>query len=578
MTDEPSPPRHVRVPSRFAPAVCVGLVTACGDAAGGGDGTGGTEIGPATIVSTEPGDVSTAPSTSSATASDDTGGTDDDGESTGDVLPPTTPLAGGIGLVTVELNQGVGIHVVADGAPRSAETFAVPVIAGRPALVRADHVLATDFTPREIDAYLEIEHADGTVSNHLASRSIDGPADFASLDGGFTWRLDAEDTAGATGMRVSLRETGDEPVGSAMPSASIPADGFLELGAWQDPMVLEVMVVPLSCDGIPAVEVSDADLADLEAYLFNTYPVTALTVHVHDPVASPSCNEFDAAEYELPAVRQADDAAPWVYYGGLLPTDAGGYSISIEGGDQMDYRRTFANGTWRDYGLTFDLFAHELGHNHGRPHTFEDDGYPGENTGNCGTLDTWGWGVVSGLMPQSGYSNDQDIGIPWVDANAMLIPPTGSPCDGLPSANQGSFSDMMSYAYPYWVSAYTYRAVAERVRVVGAWSASTMHTSGLQEFDVVRATFDPDGRIRTTRSAGRLHGTSVVARCTGANGPIDLPARRSTAVHDLRMPDGSLRAWHYDSVEVEVPRARDVVRCEVTDGDGALGFAVTAGR
>lgn len=558
----------------LAALACSLLAPACGDPQDGDDGTSGVDDDSTGGGGSGPGSGATSVSSTASTSAEGDGtASSDAGDSTGDAPPLSTPLAGGIGLVTVEVNQGVGVTVVADGAPQAADGFAVPILAGRAALVRADHVVADDFTPRTIDGYLELEHSDGTVSNHVSTRTVDGAADFTVLDGGFTWRLSAEDTAAVTGMRVSLREQDDTAVGTAMPSASVPAEGFLDLGAWQDEMSLEVMVVPLSCDGIDAVEVSGADLDDFEAYLFDVYPVTSLTVTVHEPVFSPGCNEFDAAETELPALREADQAAPWVYYGGLLPTDVGGYSIAIEGGDQMDYRRTFANGTWRDYGLTFDLFAHELGHNHGRPHSFEDPDYPGDNDGNCGSIDTWGFGVVSGNMPQCGYSNDQDIGIPWVDPNAMLIAPTGTPCDGLPSANQGSFSDIMSYAYPYWVGAYTYRALAERVRIVGAWSRSGIDAP-VDDFDIVRASFDPEGRVRTTRGRGRLHGATAIARCHGADGVLALPARRSTAVHDQRQPDGSLRAWHYVTLEVELPRSRRVSRCEIDDRDGPLGFAV----
>lgn len=575
MTNVAPPRRPLRIHD-LVTAVILGLAPACADEGSSGDGTDDGGDGSSGVDATgTAGDASAASSSLTTTGHADSTATTDPGDSTGGAPPPSTPLAGGIGLATVEVNQGVGVTVIADGAPQTPDTFSVPVIAGRAALVRADHVLADDFTPRDIDGYLELEHADGSVTNHVATRSIDGPADYTVLDGGFTWRLGADDTAGVTGMRVSLREQGDTTVGTAMPNASVPVDEFLDLDAWQDEMTLEVTVVPLACDGIDAVEVSGADLDDFEAYLFDTYPVTTLIVNVHEPVFSPSCNEFDAAETELPAVRESDAAAPWVYYGGLLPTDVGGYSIAIEGGDQMDYRRTFANGTWRDYGLTFDLFAHELGHNHGRPHTFEDPDYPGENDGNCGTIDTWGWGVVTGNMPQCGYSNDQDIGIPWVDPNAMLIAPTGSPCDGLPSANQGSFSDIMSYAYPYWVSAYTYRAIAERVRIVGAWSRSGI-VEPEPEFEIVRATFDPEGRVRTTRGRGRLHGASVLARCNGPDGELALPARRSTAVHDQRLPDGSLRAWHYVALEVELPRSHRITRCEIDDHGGPLGFAIAS--
>lgn len=105
----------------------------------------------------------------------------------------------------------------------------------------------------------------------------------------------------------------------------------------------------------------------------------------------------------------------------------------------MDYRRTFALHDWREYGLTIDLFAHELGHNRDREHTFEDPDYPYETFDLCGARRHRGFGVRSSFMPQCGYSNDQDIGIPWIDPHERLLPPTMlDPCAWGPDGNLGN--------------------------------------------------------------------------------------------------------------------------------------------
>lgn len=489
--------------------------------------------------------------------------------STGDVVD--APLAAGVEITSVEVNQGVGIAVVAGGAPLAPDQFVAPVIGGRPALIRAGYALADGFAPRVIDAHLDLERVDSSVERHTISRTVDGPADMTTLDGTFAWHLDATAMGSVVGLRVSLQEQPGAPPGEGvLPGARVPAEGFAELGTWHDRMVLDLMVVPFSCQGMGPVDVSGEDLADMEAYLFNTYPLQELTLTVHAPVESATCDEFEVAEFDLPDLRAADMAPPHVYYGGLLPGEGGGYSISVEGGDQMDYRRTFANHTWRYYGLTFDLFAHELGHNHGREHTFEDPDYPGENAGFCGTIDTWGHGLRPGMMPQCGYSNDQEIGIPWLDAHAMLVPPTNlDPCDGLPDANRGSYSDFMSYAYPYWISAYTYRAIAERVRLISAWDQGAPPTSG---GTILRALVSPEGELRWTRSRGALSVRSSAgeARCVGPDGAlVRLPVRRGAAIHDQALAQGRLRAWRYTTLEVPLPEGVDPARCEI-EVDGAL--------
>lgn len=532
----------------------------------------------------EPGETETESSSSGAGLTDSPGTTS--GASTGgptatSEAPPTTgaastgaastggpadePLAAGIEVTAVEVNQGVGIAVVAGGVPLDADQFVAPVIGGRPALIRAGYALADGFAPRVVEAYLDLERVDATVVRHTASRTVEGPADMTTLDGTFAWHLDAEAMKDVAGFRVSLHEqAGAPPDDGVLPGASVPAEGFAALGAWHDRMVLDVMVVPFSCQGTDPVDVSGEDLADMEAYLFNTYPVQELKLTVHAPVESASCDEFEAAEFDLPDLRVADGAPPHVYYGGLLPGDGGGYSISIEGGDQMDYRRTFANHTWRWYGLTFDLFAHELGHNHGRDHTFEDPSYPGESAGNCGTIDTWGHGVRPGSMPQCGYSNDQEIGIPWLDANAMLVPPTNlDPCDGLPEANRGSYSDFMSYAYPYWISAYTYRAIAERVKLISTWDQGAPPAD---EGAILRVLVSPEGAVRWTRTRGALsvRSSAGVARCVAPGGAlVRLPVRRGAAIHDQAIAPGELRSWRYTTLEVPLARGFEPSRCEI---------------
>ncbi|MGB1276955.1 MAG: hypothetical protein ACPG77_14520, partial [Nannocystaceae bacterium] len=391
-----------------------------------------TSVGPETQTETEVGTQTDSDSETSETSQT---------SSESDTDEPGAPLAGGISVTEIHVNQGVGIPVATEGAGLSPDAFVAPVIGGRPARIQASYALDPEFEPRTLQAELEITTGSDTEV-FVDTRAIDGPSEPELLDGTFSWVLDADALADGSEIRVTLHEmAGDSSMGDVQAPA-LPAEGTLDLGVWADPMVLDLVVVPFACDGFGEVEITDTDLEEFEAYLFNTFPVQAINISVHGVEYSGSCSEVDVAEFDLPALREAESAAPHVYYGGLMPGDGGGYSVAIENSDQMDFRRTFANHTWRWYGLTFDLFAHELGHNHGRYHTFEDPDYPLQNQGNCGTRETFGYGVRPGLMPQCGYSNDKDIGIDWVSPNEELIPPTSTePCDGLPEANRRSWSD-----------------------------------------------------------------------------------------------------------------------------------------
>ncbi len=534
----------------------------------------GTDATDVTEASEGPGSETETGSETSSTDSDV--GTESesmdsvDTEDTADTEAPGQPLAGGVSLTDIEVNQGVGITVASGGAFLHPDGFVAPVIGRRPALVRATYTLDPEFVPRELEAHLHITTA-GTTKTIVDTRMVDGPADPTMLDGTFTWQLDAEALDTGSEIQITLHEIEGtpEPVGTPV-APSLPGDGAADIGVWGEPMVIDLVLVPFSCDGFGSVEISDADLEEFEAYLFNTFPVQAINIEVHGLEYSSSCSEVDAAEFDLPALREAEQAAPYVYYGGLLPGDGGGYSVAIENSDQMDFRRTFANHTWRWYGLTFDLFAHELGHSHGRNHTFEDPQYPLQNQGFCGTRETYGYGLRPGLMPQCGYSNDKDIGIEWISPNEQLVPPTNvDPCDGLPEANRGSWSDMMSYAYPYWVSAYTYKHAAERVRLISSWRNGDAQPPA--PVPGVRVVLDGEGKQTSKRvalSGARTGGKHVLAHCDVAGVPQTLPGTLFATHIDHPNGAGRLHAIPQQVVEIRnVAASVDTCRVELPGGE-----------
>ncbi len=515
--------------------------------------TNATTSTPSTLSETDPttaGPTDTEETTEEGTSSQTDASESSESSDASDTDAMSQALAGGISLTAIEVNQGVGIPVASAGTFIAPEDFVAPVIGDRPALVRAMYTLDPEFEAREIEAHLEVVTG-GNQEIYVDTRNVTGPPDETQLDGTFNWEVDAETFAAGSEIRVALYEPEgvSESVGAVLEPA-LPDQGTADIGVWGDHMVIDIMLVPFSCDGFGSVEINDADLEEFEAYLFNTFPVQAINIEVHELEYSSTCSEVDAAEFDLPALRQAEDAPPYVYYGGLLPGDGGGYSVAIEPSDQMTFRRTFANHTWRWYGLTFDLFAHELGHNHGRNHTFEDPSYPLDNSGYCGVRETYGYGVVPGTMPQCGYSNDKDIGIDWISPNEQLLPPTNTdPCDGLPEANRGSWSDMMSYAYPYWVSAYTYKAYAERVRLISSWR------SGMPQPLVpgLRVVLDGEGKI-TPRivevSSSRKGIPGVSATCFVAGREQALTAYPHTTHVDFPQADGSLRRIEHTVVEI----------------------------
>ena len=472
-------------------------------------------------------------------------------------------LAGDITVDALELNQGVGIGLAQGGALIPTDQRVAPVIAGRAALVRASYVLTPSFAPRTIVGRLWLRNGPDLNAVYTEERMVAGPPEWSTLDGTFHWVVDAEDLTDETEFRVQFLELDEDaqPTGD-QGGSELPAGGFAPLDAWGDPMIIDLVLVPFTCAGYPDLVLDPVDLADFEAFLFNTTPVQEIVMTVHEPIPSSGCSEFDAAEIDLPALREAEGADPWVYYGGLLPGDGGGYSIAIQDSDQMDFRRTFANHAWRDYGLTADLFAHELGHNHGRAHTFEDPEFPG-NTGNlCGAIETFGWGPRPSMMPSSGYSNDLDLGLDWFDPHGELLQPTTEPCGGLPDGNRYNFNDIMSYVYPFWVSAHTYATMAERVRLISSWP--TMAQPSSPPGQTLRLVLGPEADVhRMTHPGARpVDEPDAWATCGEQRLPV-----RTTQTWLERPTAGGLERFAYRGFELPISPEVDPSQC-VLDHEG----------
>lgn len=561
-------------------AACVGLALfpSCYDGADDGDG-GDSGLDPLTTGDsghgTDGDGGSSGPSSSSGgsgsgSTSSGSGGGSDGGDETGEPPDPETGTrAGAIRIVSIDANQGVSIPIVEDGAFLDPGGRNAPLIAERAMLVRiTDYTLDDGFQPRTLEGRLTVAGG-GATRVYRDERMIDGPPDPTILDGTFHWLVDADDVREDTAFHVGIFEpegttstVGDDS-GSRWPAGDDQA-----LGVWGDRMVIDLVVVPY------CYTPTDEERSNFEAYIYNVYPASTLNVTWH-ATESGYCGDdsYELAENVLPQLRAQEGAAPNVYYGGLIGppgTGCGGYSVAISESRSMSFRRTFASCNWRDWGLTADLFAHELGHNHGRDHAFEDPQYPYDVDGSCagrGGRGGWGFGVRSGLGPQSGVGNDVDLGYPWLDMQERLVPPStpGSPCNGDNTIGDEDYNDIMSYAYPFWVSDHTYAALAEEVKVISSWSSSrVVQTDGYTLSLTVRPDGGQDWIVHRGAQPVQPSEQVGVARCWEGDRKVAQTAVRfARGWKDELGSDGQFTALPYDVYDAPLPSSPTGDRCVI---------------
>jgi len=318
-------------------------------------------------------------------------------------------------------------------------------------------------------------------------------------------------------------------------------------------MLLDVVVVP-TCGHAPLAEWEQEIFT---AYLYNTYPVNEINITFHEPVAN-ACDEYEAAYEVMPDLRWTEEAPPWRFYGGLVLGGCGG--VAPYGGGpwatQKDAQRTFGLCDWRYTFPTVDLFAHEMGHVHGRDHTFEDPNYPYET---CGGRDTVGFGLMPADMPSSSWGDES---VPM----QQIIPPSYAGC------TQASWNDFMSYAYPYWVSDYTYLGIAEVIWHISAWADEGTSGAAPKPGVTLRGVVTPEGKVHVgaTRGVGdhrSVEPSGVKARFfDGATLVGEHDVEMSEAHHDPG-PDDAWQPTRVRTFTIQLPDGIEGDRFEL-DLDG----------
>lgn len=408
---------------------------------------------------------------------------------------PPPSLAEAVYVDDLAVYQAVKVSIVSEGERAKPNA---PVIAGRPALVRAHAKAATRGTrPASLEAELTVraEGRPDVVVRDRAKALVE--RDDGDLDTTFDFEL-AEDTV-TSGATLSLTLT-DAATGATL-TYPTEEEEPLALGARADAPSLRIKFVPIRYDAAGG-RLPDLDASTVEQYrasLYKMYPAAKVDLDVRAPLPWASRVEGSGEGWDelLDAVidqRYADRAPDDVYYVGIFTpaASAGEYCRNgcvmgvapAAGLREVGLRVAMIVGYPGEYAEA--TLAQELAHAMGREHApcggagGPDRKYPYARGG----IGVWGYDLLT----------------------KDLIDP------------DGRARDFMGYCQPVWVSDYTFRGLYERMTAVEktkrpeAQPSVESGTSGSERLPTIRVT--RDGRMRPGPLVSVLPGVAAEGDAT----------------------------------------------------------------
>ncbi|MDB4934929.1 MAG: hypothetical protein JWP87_1901 [Labilithrix sp.] len=359
---------------------------------------------------------------------------------------PAPPLVAGLAITDVAVFQAVKVPVVAGGKVVVPSKRNSPVVANRPALIRAYVSPSSGYTATSVTAELRL--VDGTTRLPVIkdTKTLSGKSTDEDIKSTFNFEVPADSLPPGVTYQVLLTAKGGT-VPSGANDARFPKDGGVQSLDTMKSGTLKVLIVPVKYDADGSGRTPDVSATQLARYkqtFMARYPasevvVTARAPYSYSQTISANGSGFSQVLNAITNLRKTDGAAADVYYyGALAPTSSfnsfcGGGCVTglsaVVDSPKTSFLRASV-GVGYSGNDSVNTAAHEVGHAHGRNHApcGGAQGVDADFPYSGGQIGTWGYDIF---------------------AKTFLSPTKGR--------------DMMGYCPNEWVSDYTYTALFDRI-------------------------------------------------------------------------------------------------------------------
>ncbi len=352
----------------------------------------------------------------------------------------TSKLAVGINITEISVYQVGKIPIMEKDKPVAKADRPADVIQGKPGRVRVFVELGTGWVNRTVSARLLLTN-DDVKSNYFSKRNVTQASSENSFGTTFNFDVKAEDFTATTHYAVEIVECDGAPAGTAG-KARFPVSDNQEL-VTRKTGIVKIRFIPLNANGRTATS-DTARLDAYKAYVALMYPASGVeytvggALNINQTVSAQGSGWGEALD-QISKLHETDNAPADTYYYGLFqPSDTLGQYCGqgcVAGIGFVTNTQSFARHQRAALGLSYanltsaQTMAHEVGHNHGRPHS------------------------------PCGGAADPDTNYPYTGAKigwwGFEAPET--------LHNPANDTDIMGYCKNQWVSDYVYRFLTDRV-------------------------------------------------------------------------------------------------------------------